>query len=174
MASTGSSSKTPDPMTCALATVLLPELRARLSYAENPVSWTSPAYTWGHITVCARPVPACRVRSCGVVWRRESERRPGCREAVPGTAGGRRPLVVLLEAGRNWGVCYRVVAWRAGRLCRSSVLLLFLQKQNLATDIYLFGLGTLLTGLGLKHMRIRSHHDLAGALVTSLLRGRPW
>ena len=31
--------------------------------------------------------------------------------------------------------------------------LLFLQKQNLATAIYLFGLGTLLTGLGLKHMR---------------------
>ena len=53
-------------------------------------------------------------------------------------------------------------------------LLLFLQKQNLATAIYLFGLGTLLTGLGLKHMRIRSHHDLAGALVTSLLLGRPW
>ena len=48
-------------------------------------------------------------------------------------------------------------------------LLLFLQKQNLATAIYLFGLGTLLTGLGLKHMRIRSHHDLAGALVTPLL-----
>ena len=50
-------------------------------------------------------------------------------------------------------------------------LLLFLQKQNLATTIYLFGLGTLLTGLGLKHMRICSHHDLAGALVTSLLLG---
>ncbi len=57
---------------------------------------------------------------------------------------------------------------------KSIVLLLFLQKQNLATAIYLFGLGTLLTGLGLKHMRIRSHHDLAGALVTSLLLGRPW
>jgi hypothetical protein len=57
---------------------------------------------------------------------------------------------------------------------RSIVLLLFLQKQNLATAIYLFGLGTLLTRLGLKHMRIRSHHDLAGALVTSLLLGRPW
>ena len=55
---------------------------------------------------------------------------------------------------------------------RSIVLLLFLQKQNLATAIYLFGLGTLLTGLGLKHMRIRSHHDLAGALVTSLFLGR--
>jgi hypothetical protein len=46
------------------------------------------------------------------------------------------------------------------------VLLLFLQKQNLANAIYLFGLGTLLSGLGLKHMLIRSHHDLAGTLVT--------
>jgi hypothetical protein len=50
------------------------------------------------------------------------------------------------------------------------VLLLFLQKQNLANAIYLFGLGTLLSGLGLKHMRIRSHHDLAGTLVTPY----PW
>ena len=49
---------------------------------------------------------------------------------------------------------------------RSIVLLLFLQKQNLANAIYLFGLGTLLSGLGLKHMRIRSHHDLSGTLVT--------
>ncbi len=54
------------------------------------------------------------------------------------------------------------------------ILLLFLQKQNLATTIYLFGLGTLLTRLGLKHMRIRSHHDLACVLVKSLLLGRPW
>ena len=51
---------------------------------------------------------------------------------------------------------------------------LFLQKQNLVNAIYLFGLGTLLSGLGLKHMRIRSHHDLAGTLVTPLLLGRPW
>ena len=58
--------------------------------------------------------------------------------------------------------------------CQSINLLLFLQKQNLATAIYLFGLGTLLTGLGLKHMRICSHHDLVGALVTSLFLGRPW
>ena len=43
---------------------------------------------------------------------------------------------------------------------------MFLQKQNFANAIYLFGLGTLLSGLGLKHMRIRSHHDLAGTLVT--------
>ena len=51
------------------------------------------------------------------------------------------------------------------------VLLLFLQNQNLANAIYLSGLGTLLTGLGLKYMRIRSHHDLAGALVSPLLLG---
>jgi hypothetical protein len=55
---------------------------------------------------------------------------------------------------------------RSHRPHRSIVLLLFLQKQNLANAIYLFGLGTLLSGLGLKHMRIRSHHDLAGTLVT--------
>jgi len=30
------------------------------------------------------------------------------------------------------------------------ILLLFLQKQSLAFDVYLFGIGTLLTGLGLK------------------------
>ena len=63
----------------------------------------------------------------------------------------------------------------AGVAVKQSInLLLFLQKQNLATAIYLFGLGTLLTGLGLKHMRISSHHDLVGALVTSLFLGRPW
>jgi hypothetical protein len=33
------------------------------------------------------------------------------------------------------------------------ILLLFLQKQNLASVIYLFGLGTRLSGQGLKHMR---------------------
>ena len=33
------------------------------------------------------------------------------------------------------------------------ILLLFLQKQNLASAIYLFGLGTRLSGQGLKHMR---------------------
>ena len=33
------------------------------------------------------------------------------------------------------------------------ILLLFLQKQNLASAIYLFGLGTRHSGQGLKHMR---------------------
>jgi hypothetical protein len=33
------------------------------------------------------------------------------------------------------------------------VLLLFLQKQNLANAIYLFGLGTLLSGLGFSLVR---------------------
>ena len=64
--------------------------------------------------------------------------------------------------------------WQAVALDQSINLLLFLQKQNLATAIYLFGLGTLLTGLGLKHMRICSHHGLVGALVTSLFLGGPW
>jgi hypothetical protein len=54
------------------------------------------------------------------------------------------------------------------------VLLLSLQKQKLATAIYLFGLSTLLSGPGLKHMRIRSHHDLTGTLVTPLLLGSTW
>ena len=51
------------------------------------------------------------------------------------------------------------------------ILLLFLQKQSLASAMYLFGLGTLLSGPGLKHMRLRSHHDLTGTLVTPLLLG---
>ena len=90
---------------------------ARLTYAEYPVSRTSPACPRGRITVCARSVPACRVRSCGVGGRRESERRPGCRESVHIPTGGRRPLVVLIAAGRNWGVCERVGACRAGLRC---------------------------------------------------------
>jgi hypothetical protein len=49
-----------------------------------------------------------------------------------------------------------------------------LTETKLGTDIYLFGFGTLLSGLELKHMRIRSHHDLAGTLMTPLLLGRPW
>jgi hypothetical protein len=69
-----------------------------------------PAYTRGRITVCARPVTVYRVRSCSVGGRRESERRPGCRETVSGTAGGRRQLVVVLGTGRSWGVCGRVGA----------------------------------------------------------------
>ena len=55
--------------------------RARLPYAENPVSCEG---------VRARAVPECGVRTCGVGGRRESGQRPGCRGAVPGTAGGRR------------------------------------------------------------------------------------
>jgi hypothetical protein len=52
------------------------------------------------------------------------------------------------------------------------ILLLFFQKQNLASAVYLFGLGTRPSGPGLKHMRSRSHHDPTGALVTPLLLGR--
>ena len=90
---------------------------------------------------------------------------------VPHASGFR---MILALATQNNMHCDHVDISQAFVQGRSIVLLLFLQKQNLATAIYLFGLGTLLTGLGLKHMRIRSHHDLAGALVTSLLLGRPW
>ena len=65
--------------------------------------------------MCARPVPECRVRSCGVGGRRDSEGLPGCLETVPDTTGGRRPLVVVLGTGRSWGVCGHVVTWLAGR-----------------------------------------------------------
>jgi hypothetical protein len=108
-----STAKPPDPMPCALAAVLLPESHAHGCHMQNAL-FLGPAYTRGCITVCARPVTAYRVRSCCVGGRRESERRPGCREAVPGTAGGQRPLVVLLGTGRRWGVC-RACGRVAGR-----------------------------------------------------------
>ena len=73
----------------------------------------------------------------------------------------RRPLPNASSLGA-------IVACRR-KLVMMIVLLLFLQKQKLATAIYLFRLGTLLSRLELKHMRIRSHHDLAGTLVTPLL-----
>ena len=103
--------------------------------------------------VCARTSTHPRTNSCG-----------------SGLPASRAPA---LWVRRPEFLCSEDVHWR--KLAhRSIVLLLFLQKQNLATAIYLFGLGTLLTGLGLKHMRICSHHDLVGALVTSLFLGRPW
>ena len=43
------------------------------------------------------------------------------------------------------------------------------RNKNLASAIYLFGLGARLPGPGLKHMRQRSHHDPTGALVIPLL-----
>jgi hypothetical protein len=52
------------------------------------------------------------------------------------------------------------------------ILLLFFQKQNLASNVYLFGLGTRPSGPGLKHMRSRSHQDPTGALVIPLLLRR--
>jgi len=55
------------------------------------------------------------------------------------------------------------------------LLLLFLQEQSLAFAVYLFGIGTLHTGPGLKkkaHVIMLSlWHDLTGTLVTPLLLG---
>jgi hypothetical protein len=94
--------------------------------------------------------------------------------AAHGSGGGYVQLPPDAAAQDHWMQTDSDLVESVEELDRSIVLLLFLQKQNLATAIYLSGLGTLLTGLGLKHMRIGSHHDLAGALVTSLLLGRPW
>jgi len=80
-----STAKPPNPMPCALAAILLPESRARTA------------------DICRKPCFPC-LRSCDVGGRRESDRHPGYREAVPGTPGGRRQLVVLLGTGRSWGV----------------------------------------------------------------------
>jgi hypothetical protein len=76
---------------------------ARLPYAKNLVSGTPMHWHAGHITVCARPVPAYRVHSYGEGGRQESERRPECRETVPDTTGGRRPLFVVTRRGADGG-----------------------------------------------------------------------
>ena len=86
-----STAKPPDPMPCELAAVLLPESRAHGFHMQKTLFPGPVPHVRGGIR--ARPVPACRVRSCSVGGRRASERHPGYREAVPGTAGGRRPLV---------------------------------------------------------------------------------
>jgi hypothetical protein len=76
-------------MPCALAAVLLPESRAHGCHMQKTLFPGPAPHVRGGIR--ARPVTACGVRSCGVGGRWESERRPGCREAVPNTAGRRRP-----------------------------------------------------------------------------------
>jgi hypothetical protein len=53
-----------------------------------------------------------------------------------GGMGGRRGFKVWAD---RWAVCEMMI-----------VLLLFLQKQSLAFAVYLFGIGTLHTGPGLK------------------------
>jgi hypothetical protein len=76
----------------------------------------------------------------------------GLRSFAGGVAGAAAGLC-LMPRGR-WrtaigGLPYRLPPRRRVMM----ILLLFLQKQNLASSIYLFGLGTRLSGPGLKHMR---------------------
>ena len=80
--------------------------RARLTYAENLVSGDLLGAYGG---VCARAVPACGVRRCGVGARRESGQRRGCGETVTGAAGGRCALVgsPLQRRGHLRTVCGR-------------------------------------------------------------------
>ena len=104
---------------CTVRGLIAGVARARLPYAENPVSRD---LLGAREDVCARAVPAYGVRKCGVGARRESGQRHGCRGAVPGTAGGRRALVGSPLAATQ--MCVGVMMM--------IVLLLFLQKQNLA------------------------------------------
>ena len=105
---------------CTVSGLIAGVARARLPYAENPVSGD---LLGAREDVCARAVPACGVRKCGMGVRRESGQRHGCGEAVPGAAGGRRPLV-----GSPWQWCAHVreVCWWAcgggGTLCLPAVL----------------------------------------------------
>ena len=67
------------------------------------------------------PLPChkhCGGRSCGIRPRLEPGQRHGCGGSVSGTAGRRRPLGVLLAAGRACGSCVRVGVWEA---CRPGV-----------------------------------------------------
>ena len=87
----------------------------RLPYAENLVSGAGLHTCDG---VRSWTVPARGVRSCVVRRRREPGQRHGCGGSVSGTAGRRRPLGVLLAAGRACGSCVRVGVWEA---CRPGV-----------------------------------------------------
>jgi hypothetical protein len=87
--------------------------RARLTYAENLVSGD---LLGASEDVCARAVPACGVRRCGVRTRRESGQRHGCGWAVSGTVGGRRALVGSpLATALAPGIDVQAVAWGSGR-----------------------------------------------------------
>jgi hypothetical protein len=116
-----STAKPPNPVHMDGHGLIAGVARARLPYAENPVSWVGPACMRGGER--ARPVPANRVRSCCVDGQRESERLPGCQESVPGTAGRWRPLVLSCS---RWGVpgggeCVGVW-WVRATLCLPAVL----------------------------------------------------
>ena len=87
------------------------------SRARTAAIYRTPCF---RVHPCVRPraVPACGVRKCCVGERRESGQQNGYRESVSGTAGRRRPLGVLLAAGRACGSCVRVGVWEA---CRPGV-----------------------------------------------------
>ena len=74
---------------CTVSGLIAGVARARLPYAENPVSGD---LLGTREDVCARAVSACGVRKCVVGSRRESGQQHRCGEAVPGAADGRRPL----------------------------------------------------------------------------------
>ena len=98
-----STAKSPDPMPCALATILLPESRAPACHMRKTLFQGT---YWVHAGCgCVRVVPACGVRRCGVGARRESGYLYACGEAVPGTAGGRRTPLVGFPFQRRGHAC---------------------------------------------------------------------
>ena len=128
-----STAKPPDPMTCATGSgsrralcrkPCFISLNCFMGPVDDYVTTNTPVtksqnfrdqsrmYA-GH-TCSARA--SCRVRLCGVGGRRESERLPGCREAVTDTAGRRSPWVeCCLRRGGTGGGSQRVGEWWAGR-----------------------------------------------------------
>jgi hypothetical protein len=107
-----STAKPPDPMTCALAVILLPESRAHGCHTQKTV-FPGPAIRV-HNCVRTRAVPACGVCSCGVGELRESGQLHGCRGAVHDTVHG---LLLLVGSRSQQGARVEsVCGWTRGGL----------------------------------------------------------
>ncbi len=96
---------------CTVSGLIAGVARARLPYAENPVSGD---LLGAREDVCAQAVPVCGVRKCCVRARRESGQQHGFGEAVSGAAGGRRPLVGCCS--QHGAYVRAVYGWACGEL----------------------------------------------------------
>jgi len=153
-------------------------VQVHVPVGDNPRSSTNDT-TWVRIDLLMEGGTLCESRDHGMIWclpmQQQIVRDVHCDVLSLAEHGLRSALLCARQHGwkqrthfqakvdlstcrttvQNIGPVTFVIAHVLGHLSRSIVLLLFLQKQNLVTSIYLFGLGTLLTGLGLKDMRIR-------------------
>jgi hypothetical protein len=98
--------ESPDPMTCALAAILLPESCAHGCHMQKTLF---PGTYWVHTGECVLG-PFLRVGYASVGARRESGQQHGCGEDVPDAAGGRRALV---GSPLHWHGHVRVVFGRS-------------------------------------------------------------